>query len=421
MKKKALVIIMTTVLSLSMGMGLVFAGPASAADDVLYGTIGGKYLVTIDHTTGDAAEVAIMNGGIDGVYAIAFDWHTDTLFGLARADGTVVPKLATIDVCTGAVTVIGNIDLPDTTEYFAEGIAIDPEGTIYVSMSIDGGIPSGDYYSETLVTVDADTASATYVATISGTVQNEADGLEFVDGTLYASDDPGSGPTNIYTLAMSGAATLEGTLSSPRFNNVGDMAYNSTEGLFGTDPGAYTNGTPRHLCKISQPGTATATDIGLTHKAAEFDGGLLSGLSWGSACNQPPDCSEAYTNLCCLWPPNHKFVDISIMGVTDPDGDPVTITITSITSDEPTATDKGSGGAKHAPDATGIGTDTASVRAERSGRGDGRVYVINFIAEDGRGGVCERGSVMVKVPHDQSDKACPATDSGQDYDATDIN
>jgi hypothetical protein len=136
--------------------------------------------------------------------------------------------------------------------------------------------------------------------------------------------------------------------------------------------------------------------------------------------NQPPDCSEASASLDCLWPPDHKFVDITIVGVTDPDGDPVTINITAITSDEPTSTDKGSGGAKHAPDADGVGTDTASVRAERSGNGDGRVYVIYFTASDGRGGECE-GSVIVKVPHDQSDKACPAIDSGQNYDATGIN
>jgi hypothetical protein len=108
------------------------------------------------------------------------------------------------------------------------------------------------------------------------------------------------------------------------------------------------------------------------------------------------------------------------MGVTDPDGDAVTIAITGITSDEPTASDEGSGGAKHAPDASGIGTSTASVRAERSGSGDGRVYVISFTASDGKGGV-SKGAVTVKVPHDQSSKDCKAIDSGQNYDATQIN
>ena len=46
---------------------------------------------------------------------------------------------------------------------------------------------------------------------------------------------------------------------------------------------------------------------------------------------RPPDCSEAYAEPGCLWPPNHKFVDVAIMGVTDPDDDPVTIIVTAIT------------------------------------------------------------------------------------------
>ena len=141
--------------------------------------------------------------------------------------------------------------------------------------------------------------------------------------------------------------------------------------------------------------------------------------------NQPPDCSGAQADIGCLWPPNNKMVSVSILGVTDPDGDPVSIIITGITSDEATATEKGAGGAVHAPDAAGVGTDKAQLRAERSGKGNGRVYVVSFIASDGRGGECE-GTVKVKVPHDQrpslkSPAPCEAIDDGQKYDATVIN
>ena len=135
--------------------------------------------------------------------------------------------------------------------------------------------------------------------------------------------------------------------------------------------------------------------------------------------NQPPDASGTYPSISCLWPPNHKFVDITIEGVTDPDGDNVTITITNITSDEPTATIEGAGGDKHAPDASGVGTDTASLRAERSGTGNGRVYEITFVASDG---IAEtEGSVTVCVPHDPRKGTCECIDDGQDYDATEIN
>ena len=141
--------------------------------------------------------------------------------------------------------------------------------------------------------------------------------------------------------------------------------------------------------------------------------------SWGLdnvMVNCPPDCSNATPSVDTLWPVNHKFVSINIMGVTDPDDDPVTITITSIFQDEPVNVE-GSGSTE--PDGQGIGTDTAEVRAERSGTkkvpGNGRVYHISFIAEDGAGGICE-GTVTVCVPHDQSGDPC--IDEGALYDST---
>ena len=81
-----------------------------------------------------------------------------------------------------------------------------------------------------------------------------------------------------------------------------------------------------------------------------------------------------------------------MVGVTDPDGDPVTITIKGITQDEPLGAT--------CPDALGVGTGTATLRAERTGSGDGRAYHVSFTASDGRGGQCS-GMLTVCVPHDQ--------------------
>ncbi len=131
--------------------------------------------------------------------------------------------------------------------------------------------------------------------------------------------------------------------------------------------------------------------------------------------NQDPDCSDAFPSIDHLWPPNHKFHDVTVEGVTDPDGDPVAITITSIFQDEPTDT---FGDGAFTPDGMGVGTDTAMVRAERSGNpsvpGNGRVYYIGFTAEDGLGGVCE-GVVEVGVPHDVKDTPIP---DGALFDST---
>lgn len=129
--------------------------------------------------------------------------------------------------------------------------------------------------------------------------------------------------------------------------------------------------------------------------------------------NAPPDCSRATPSVSKLWSPDHKFVPISILGVTDPDGDPVSITINSIFQDEPV---KEVGSGSTCPDATGVGTATAQVRAERSGTGDGRVYHISFTADDGRGGTCT-GEVKVCVPHDQG-KGNNCVDEGALFNST---
>ncbi|MGB7934201.1 MAG: M64 family metallopeptidase [Gammaproteobacteria bacterium] len=117
--------------------------------------------------------------------------------------------------------------------------------------------------------------------------------------------------------------------------------------------------------------------------------------------NEVPDCSKAFPSIDRIWPPNHKFVSINVLGVSDPDGDPVNITIDSIFQDEPV---DALGVGSFVPDGQGLHTDTAHVRAERSGTkrvtGNGRIYHIGFTADDGQGGSCS-GELAVAVPHDK--------------------
>jgi hypothetical protein len=127
----------------------------------------------------------------------------------------------------------------------------------------------------------------------------------------------------------------------------------------------------------------------------------------------PLDCSKAAPSVGILWPPNHKFVPVTITGVTDPEPLPITTTITSIRQDEPTL-EPGSG--NFCPDASGVGTSTANLRAERDGQQDGRVYHVAFSATDSEGATCT-GTVTVCVPHDQS-KPVGCVDEGPLFDST---
>jgi len=133
--------------------------------------------------------------------------------------------------------------------------------------------------------------------------------------------------------------------------------------------------------------------------------------------NQPPDCTAALPSITTCWPPNHKFQLVEIQGVTDPDDDPVTITIDSITQDE-VVNDSGLGSGNTCPDAAvvdvGGGNQAAGVRCERNGTGNGRVYTINFTASDDQGAEC-MGSVNFCVPHN---KKSMCVDDGQLYDST---
>jgi hypothetical protein len=112
------------------------------------------------------------------------------------------------------------------------------------------------------------------------------------------------------------------------------------------------------------------------------------------AANAPPMCEDAVARPDVVWPPNHGLVQVTVDGVTDPDGDPVSITATSVFQDEQV---DAPGSGNTAPDAQ---LAPLAVRAERSGQGNGRVYTITFTADDGRGGTCS-GTVQVCVPHDQ--------------------
>jgi len=137
---------------------------------------------------------------------------------------------------------------------------------------------------------------------------------------------------------------------------------------------------------------------------------VIVGLSFPT--NAPPVCTGAMPSVASLWPANHQFVPVEILGVTDPDGDPVTITITSVFQDEPVL---GPGSGNFAPDAQGIGTSVVELRAERAGNGNGRVYHVSFTATDGQGGSCS-GVVLVGVPLNQGPNGAPV-DDGPLYDA----
>ena len=119
------------------------------------------------------------------------------------------------------------------------------------------------------------------------------------------------------------------------------------------------------------------------------------------AVNRPPDVQSATAELTGGASPDGALSLVRIGGVIDPDGDEVTLTVTGVTQDEPLV---GRGERPTCPDAT-IDGGVASVRRERSGTGNGRVYTIEFTASDGHGGE-SHGTVEVCIPRGAASGGC---------------
>jgi hypothetical protein len=128
----------------------------------------------------------------------------------------------------------------------------------------------------------------------------------------------------------------------------------------------------------------------------------------------PPNVTNARADVPVLWPPDHKMLPVQILGVVMRSDD--RITIDKVTQDEPT---NGLGDGDTPMDATihhnaAPDNDDVNLRAERSGKGDGRVYKVYFTVADPEQSAT--GSVQVVVP--KSKKTDAAIDSGGMYDST---
>ena len=112
-----------------------------------------------------------------------------------------------------------------------------------------------------------------------------------------------------------------------------------------------------------------------------------------------PVCHLAQARPAALYSNDQLFKTIQIDGVSDPDGDPFTVTIREIYQDEPIS---GLDFGFASPDGQGIGTNAAEIRSEYGAKGNGRQYRIGFIVKDDRGGLCA-GKVYVRVIKNKMD------------------
>ncbi len=320
------------------------------------------------------------------------------------------------------------------------GVALDAAGFVYVSgytscpdfpvvHAAQGALSGGsDGY---VVKLDPRDFSVVYATYLGGGGDDEARGIAvdaaghaYVTGWTQSADFP---LRSAMQRSLRGASDLFVAELDPRGALVrstylgGDGAEQGLGIALGPDGDLYLTGT---TYTVGHPGSVFVTKLDLARGAVVFSTSLAGGSGIavdraGAAvvvdgphvarlvpANRPPLCTAAHASPATLAPPDGRTVPVAIAGVTDPEGDPVALSILSIQQDEPT------GGA---PDASGVGTATARVEAAASAAGDGRVYHVRFMATDSRGASCT-GSVLVCVPHDASHRTCG--DGGALYGST---
>lgn len=245
-------------------------------------------------------------------------------------------------------------------------------------------------------------------------VGTHAAGVDGGPGTIFTTPCPT--PTNLppvpeaggpYAGGVGQAIALDGSQSTDPDGDPVTHTWDFGDGTAGS------GARPEHV--YAEPGVYVATLV-------VNDGSLSSFPTAGTrsfakvtvtdGVNDPPDCAAALPSPAILWPPSHRKVPVDIVGVTDPDGDAVTIAVAAVTQDEPL---NGLGDGNTRRDAVIRGSQ-ALIRAERAGGGNGRVYRIHFTATDSHGEACT-GSVAVGVPHSMKPGDEPG-DDGQLYDST---
>ena len=146
-------------------------------------------LVVLDQEVGTIKEIIPLTGGFSTDYA-GFTYHAGDDQYYAIADRLSEPKLVSIDVTSGLVTLVGVLSDPSGTLSaitIAESLEYNPnDGNLYLSMGENPN--ANNFFSRHLFTIDTSNGVASYVAPISGSCQNEADGLVYSQGAMYYMD-----------------------------------------------------------------------------------------------------------------------------------------------------------------------------------------------------------------------------------------
>jgi len=355
--------------------------------------------------TGQATRIANATGGVFLSGASDDEVSDAILEGLSNLPVIVTHAVTCDPGVSASLTPASQTAVSGTTFTFSETYGVNAgtlAGTYGCTVQfLLNGMSGGDAFKETItITVPAPDLA---IAKTGPAQVTEGDNITY---TLTARN---LGPTTATGVTVSDPVPANSTFVSA------SAGCAQAAGLVTCTAGTMAPGATQVFTIVVKAGSGNTVVNTATIAGNQTDPNLANNVATVTTrINHNPVCTAATTGLGLLWPPNHKLVNGQIAGVTDVDGDPITLVVNGITQDEP-VNDEADGNTS--PDAT-IGSGGAfKVRAERSGQGDGRVYRVAFTATDGQGGDCT-GIGRIGVPHDQGGQPAPIDSAPPSYDST---
>lgn len=353
------------------------------AKDAANNTSTGSFTVAVQDTIAPAltvpanvtAEATSANGAIVsypaataidavGVAAIAYSQNSGTQFPLGSTTVNVSAKDAANNTSAGSFTVT----VKDTT---APALSV-PANITTEATSAAGAAVS---YPAATATDAVGVASLTYSAASGSTFALGANTV-----TVTAKDAAGNTTTGSFTitvvdttapaLTVPASQTLEATSAAGAVATFNASATDAVGVVSLTTSSASGSTFPIGTTTV----TVTAKDAAGNTSTSSFTIKVVDTTA--------PAIASVTPSTATLWPPNHQMVAINVNAVASDVVGIASLKIVNVTSSEP---DNGLGDGDTPNDIQITGDLTLNLRAERSGKGSGRVYTITVEARDAAG------------------------------------
>ncbi len=359
-------------------------------------------------TQGAHGSVAIGGGGTNVTYTPNANYFGPDSFTYTIDDGHSHTDTATVNV------MVTNVEDP-------------PDAVDDSTMIAEDSGANSIYVLANDTDVDGDSLTVTAVTQgLHGSVANNSSSVSYTPNPNYFGPD-----TFTYTISDGHGGTDTATVHVTVTNvndppvAVGDSySTNSNTPLNVPPPGVLGNDSdvdgdaltaqlvsgPSHAATFALNGNGSfsytptfnyAGPDSFTYKA--FDGAAFSNtvtVNINVIDTVPPTLSASVAKS-TLWPPNHDLENVGLsVTASDNSGGPVTTQVVVFSDEDDLAPDSGN----FSPDARNIAPGTLRLRSERSGGGDGRVYLIVVTATDSSNNV-SRVCLTVVVPQSQSQSA----------------